>query len=243
MKIVDCFWEIANLGKKTVELTIERADDCHLDTINDCCETYDYVVVKVPMMMMDYNVLLSQLGFVMSEVQLHMTIRPSGFDVDGIRPWCDGVAFKPVSPDHVEDVCARITPDMFSTDRISLDHHFGPKVGMRRYQNWIRTAVQDKHTDLVTVIYQGTEVGFMLFRIDDGVFYLLLNGLYKEWQGKRLGIITPASPLLYLHARKINVETVDTHISSNNVPVVKLYDRLGYSFSSMTYVYVKHKKS
>ena len=242
MEVVDCIWEITNLGRKTVEITIEDKDEVYDDNeIISLYKSYDYVVFKVPMMKTDFNTLFTRLGFVMIEVQMNMVIHPESFNYGLLSEYYDNIFFKDVEGKCVDHVCERITPDMFSTDRISIDKQYGPVIGMRRYQNWIKSEIEKGTARLVTVFYKNKEVGFMLYRLKDKIFTLLLNGLYKEWQGKRLGIITPASPLLLIRKNNIDVDRIETCISSNNIPVVKLYDRLGYNFHAMKYVYVKHE--
>jgi hypothetical protein len=79
----------------------------------------------------------------------------------------------------------------------------------------------------------------LLRKAEDGLV-VLLNGLYKPYQRKGLGLLTPASPLMYIQRNNLHYEEVSTNISSNNVPVVKLYNRLGFTLDYQTYVFIKH---
>ena len=63
MNIIDCSWEKNNIGRSTVEITINRDDRIRNDMFDDLLCSYEYVVVKVPMNMIEYNYLLSNLGF------------------------------------------------------------------------------------------------------------------------------------------------------------------------------------
>ena len=80
----------------------------------------------------------------------------------------------------------------------------------------------------------------MLIRMEGDTIELLLNGLYKPYQGKGLGLITPASPMMFVKKNSLQIAKEITNISSNNIPVVKLYNRLQFQLLSQTYVFVKH---
>ena len=243
MKIVDCPWEIENIGKKTIEITLDGKNENLQEVLKAIRNEYEYVVVKIPMNMVEYNCLMAKECFTCMEVQMNVSINPVQFDYSKISHISAAVRMRPESGNKgIEKVLSHITPKMFSTDRITLDKEFGPAIGMRRYQNWLTAEVKSGKSQLVQMIYKGAEVGFMLYRITDSFFHLLLNGLYEEWQGKHLGIITPSSPLLLLKQTDEKVSVVGTSISSNNIPVVKLYNRLGFTLDSQTYVFTKHLK-
>lgn len=239
MKVIDCRWEIDNIGKRTVEITIDKDDAVSHAFLQEIYSQYEYVVVKVPMMKTEYNHLLASLGFVLMECQMNVSMEVSKFDYSKVDEISSVLDYKDEAM-SLESVLSSMSSEMFSTDRITLDREFGPAIGMRRYQNWMRTEVE-RGSSLYSVIYQGQKVGFMLFKISDGVFRLLLNGLYKEWQGRHLGIITPSSPLIYAKRFDASIYKVTTSISSNNIPAVKLYNRLGFTLDSQTYVFSKHR--
>lgn len=83
----------------------------------------------------------------------------------------------------------------------------------------------------------------MLIKFEGNTIDLLLNGLYKPYQGKGLGILTPASPMMFIKKMSLPCDSEITSISSNNIPVVKLYNRLHFKFINQTYVFVKHLAS
>ena len=63
----------------------------------------------------------------------------------------------------------------------------------------------------------------------------------SPFQGHRLGLLTTSSPLMYVSKENIDVSEEMACISSNNIPVVKLYDRLGFHLNEQHYVFVKHQ--
>lgn len=241
MKITDCPWELSNLRKKTIEITIENNDVCNKELLSQIYEDYDYVVVKVPMHMIDFNYTLSSLGFVIMEVQHNIHSDLGTIDASNYASIYENITFEQVTTE--EQMCELeklITQNMFSCDRITLDKKFGKVVGRNRYVNWILNNFGSKMADIALVLYQGQKVGFMMYQICNGVFHLILNGLFENFQGKHLGIITPLSPYIFCKKKSCDVNIVKTSISSNNIPVVKLYNKLGFILDSQTYVFVKH---
>lgn len=244
MKVVNCFWEERNIGRKTVEVSIEKEDHFVRNLLEQQIQNYEYAVVKVPMNMPSFNIGLSDMGFTCIESQMNVGISMEDFDFAKVVHLYDEVSYKVV--DNQEDfvsVLSCIEPGMFSTDRISLDPQFGEQVASQRYINWLTTEYERKKSKLVKVIFQNEHVGFMLIRIDGKTIDLILNGLYKQYQGKGLGLLTPASPMMFAKKKTLNITEEVTSISSNNIPVVKLYNRLHFQLRSQTYVYVKHLDS
>lgn len=241
MKVVNCTWELENIGKKTVEITVEGNDTFNSNTILQCLHGYEYAVVKVPMNMPDFNVGLSELGFACIEAQVTVGVETNNFDFCKTSHLYHDTSYQVVDDDDkLNYIVSNITPGMFSTDRISIDPHFGHDIGCKRYINWLTTEYRSKKSSLIRVIYKGQDVGFMLVKIEGGSIQLFLNGLYKPYQGKGLGLLTPASPLLYVKKNKLPITQEETSISSNNIPVVKLYNRLNFNILKQTYVFVKH---
>lgn len=242
MKVIDCYWEQVNIGKRTVEMTVEAHDSFSVDLFEDAVNDYEYLVVKVPMNRPSFNFGLSNMGFVCIECQLTVSKAYKDFDFFRLSSFYDRTSFEVVNSEELlNSVLTSITPGMFSTDRISLDSHFGLEIACCRYKNWLTTEYKKGKSRLIRVMYDGQHVGFMLIRVENQKIDLLLNGLYKHFQGQRLGLLTPSSPLMYVRKENIDVSEEMTCISSNNIPVVKLYDRLGFHLDEQHYVFVKHQ--
>lgn len=241
MRVVDCHWEQKNIGKKTVEITIETTDHNDFSLIERLTHGYEYAVVKVPMNKPAYNIGLSKLGYTCIETQMNVGVDYSKFDFSKVAHLYNDTTYEVVDTvDNFNAVVSFIQPGMFSTDRISIDPEFGESIGCQRYINWLTTEYESKRSQLIKVLYKNEHVGFMLIRIEDDTIDLLLNGLYKEYQGKGLGLLTPASPMMYVKKCGLQIAKETTSISSNNIPVVKLYNRLQFQLLQQTYVFVKH---
>ena len=241
MIVVDCPWELENIGKRTVEIMIEATDTYESESIESALVGYEYAVVKVPMNMIDFNIGLSCIDFICVETQMNIGISMQDFDLTKVDNLRKNTRFEIINNDKDFDtVISMISTGMFSTDRISLDPEFGLKTGCLRYVNWVTSEYRRGNSSLISMIYKGEHIGFMLVKIKDGVIYLLLNGLYKPFQGKGLGLLTPASPFLYVTQEKLDVLSEYTSISSNNIPVVKLYNKLNFHIINQSYVFIKH---
>lgn len=240
MKTTNCIWEQKNIGRKTVEILIEKDDSFDKSSISRLVQGYEYAVIKVPMNMPLFNIGLSRMGFDCIEIQQNMSMRYEDFDFSIVERIYNDTTYELVSHfDDFQEVLSLMEPGMFSTDRISIDPRFGDKIGFQRYVNWMTTEYYKGTSELIKVIYQDQHVGFMMLKFDSDEVQLLLNGLYKPFQRKGIGILTPASPLMYIRKNDIPIRIEKTSISSNNIPVVKLYNRLHFQISSQTYVFVK----
>lgn len=240
MRVINCHWEQKNIGKKTVEITIETTDHFDYPLIERRTRGYEYAVVKVPMNIPSFNIGLSRMGYTCIETQMNVGIDYNNFIFSKVAHLYDDTSYEIVNnADDFKSVVSHIEPGMFSTDRISIDPEFGETIGCQRYINWLTTEYESKQSQLIKVIYKKEHVGFMLIKIENDTIDLLLNGLYKEYQGKGLGLLTPASPMMYIKKNVLKVLREKTSISSNNIPVVKLYNRLNFQLYGQTYVFVK----
>lgn len=240
---VDCYWELQNIGKKTVEIAVEDTDIYESTLMERCTQGYDYVVVKVPMNAPSFNFGLSNLGYTCIENQMKVGIEFMKFDFSRVAHLYDETSYKVV--DNLYDfksVLSLIQPGMFSTDRVSIDPAFGESIGCQRYINWLISEYDNKKSQLIKVLFRKEHVGFMLVRIEGNSINLLLNGLYKNYQKRGLGLLTPASPMIFVKKNGLRVEKEQTSISSNNIPVVKLYNKLNFQLLQQKYVFIKHFK-
>ncbi len=242
MKVIDCNWELRNINKKTVEISIEENEFFEEDVINQMILGYEYVVIKVPMNMPAFNFGLTKMGYVNIETQMNVGIDLENFDFSTVSHLFKDTTYKHVvSQEDLYSIISNIEPGMFSTDRISIDPVFGEEIGCRRYINWLTTEFESKRSQLVQVFYCHEHVGFLLFRVINDTIKIVLNGLYKPFHGKGLGLLTPASALMYSKEKSLPITKAITCISSNNIPVVKLYNKLRFQLLQQTYVFVTHK--
>lgn len=242
MKITDCTWEKENIGSNVLEIDIERGDNHIIDIIASKNDEYDYIVVKVPVNMTAFNWELGQQGFTMIETQMKYSISFKDLNCKDpyMRSVLPNVTFKEVvTAKDLNDILDNITSDMFVTDRISLDPMYGTEKGCHRYKNYIANSYKQHSAEIIQTLFKEQNVGFEMFVVKDGICFGKLGGIYKNVQVPGLGLLTTCTPLLYTHD-KYGVNKFIPDVSSNNIPVVRLYNYIHAKLESLTYVFVKH---
>lgn len=243
MKVTDCYWEKANLGSKTAEIEIEQNDVFDSNTIIDIEQQYEYVVIKVPMKMAGYNFGLTKLGYTMTEVQCRLSKEYRDFDFEDrlIQRIMPHISFSKIEDKESFDALVkRITPGMFSTDRISLDPYYGLETAAQRYKNWMTSAFSGGTAQFLSLKYDNNEVGFSMYKQDRDLVEMILGGIFEEYQSRGIGIMTPTRHLLYAKQTGEPLKKVSTAISSNNSPVWKIYNHFNFKIDNLFYVYIKH---
>ena len=243
MKTVNATWELRNLGKRTIELTLEKADFLHepkqiYEDINAKEKEYhsEYTVVKVKSGKPQIGWELHKQGFWHIETQVNL--KAAYEDVVSAVKKVEGL-FDDISLQVVEtsaEVChiqAEIRRGMFTTDRIALDPYFGVEIANRRYAYWVEDEVK-KGSILSYAISKGDKIGFALGRNGHG----LLGGIFTQYQKRNMGIESEIAGW-----REIIREETDffyTAVSSNNLRVLRLHEAFGYRVKSLFDVFVRH---
>jgi acetyltransferase, GNAT family len=243
MKITDCIWEKTNLGVSTIEITLDEGDTTQQLAATDY-ERYGYVVAKVPVGMSHLHRYLAQQDFVFVECQYRLSkeISPELLSYDKVAAVAERLNFVPVTNQvQLDGIKRQVLQGMFSTDRISLDPRFGIETAARRYANWLQNDFDARRSRIEEVWLKGQHVGFMMVKVQGEVLHNVLNGLYLPYQRCGLGIVTAAAPLLYGMNYPSTIWCEETSISSNNMPVVRLYNYLDFRIDGLWYVFVKHR--
>lgn len=241
MKIIDCYWEKRNLNCSTVEVVVDNKDIFITDDFS-FIKKYDYVVVKVPVNKLDFNFGLSQLGFSLIELQMDMyaNLKTFNFEDKIVKRISPGIRFEEIkSEGDLNTLLSKITPGMFSTDRICLDPLFGEVVGCLRYHNWIIDEYNKKSAKIMNLIYNDKTIAFGMFKEEDNIRGLI-GGLFSDYQDEGLGWVAPCFFPLYVKSEKLGVKKIINPISSNNKAVWDLYEFFGYVPRNPHYVFVKH---
>ena len=235
MKIIDCFWEQANLDCRVAEVTISPEETLSLDAVQALEERYDYIVLKLPVGHFPCYERAANARYAFIEAQLSIQKKMDNWNLSPkdkkLLSRFSAVEVK--GPAEMEGVLSKITGKMFTTDRIYLDPVFGPEYSARRYRNWTRTAFE-QGAILQRFFYKDQEIGFGLSKYEDNVIHGLLGGAYE---GEGMGLIVPTGPL-FLENRRI--DWFKTKISANNTPVLRLYNHFNFEITNVEYVFVKH---
>jgi len=245
MKITDCIWELANIGKKTAEIIVEKDDILDRQLLRELDSQYEYQVMKVTSGNISANFFLEENGFRLIETQIAIELKYTDFD------WTDPLV-KYIEPDMVfldvrtkedfESIFERMTPEMFISDRIATDPYFGLDFSYRRYYNWMRTAFENHTASFFQMKYKNELIGFSMYRITGTVWHGDLGGVYP-YSGKGLGLLTACAPFLYIKQRGMKITKLVSAISSNNGPVLPAFNHCHYNFKKFIQVFIKHNDS
>ena len=242
MNIIDCIWEITNIGKKTVEISINRNEFFDNDFLREIDSKFEYQVVKVDSGNIEANIQLEKNGFHLIETQIEVEKKLGDFNFnDSLVKYIEpDVSFLDVKSDDVFDaIFERMTPDMFITDRIAVDPYFGLNYSYKRYCSWMRTAFESQSASFFEILYKGEHIGFSMYRVKDKIWHGDLGGLYPGY-GQGLGLLTACGAFLYMRQRGMNITKLVSNISSNNVSVIPTFNYCHYNFKKFVYVFVKH---
>lgn len=241
MRIIDCFWEKENIGATAFEVEIEKNDPFSSDFLHEV-PACDYLAVKVPAGMTAFNWYLGKQGFTLTETQIKYSMQIGDFDYDDrfIRRILPRVSYRIVKDlAEAEDITARIGTDMFLTDRISLDPAFGPELGCRRYCNYLLNSVRSGQNEVIGVYFDNLLVGFEMYSMEGDTCLGKLGGIFPDIQVPGLGFLVTCSPLLFT-AERYGARKFVADVSSNNMPIVSLYEYLHFRMEGLTYVFAKH---
>lgn len=243
MKFINCTWELDNLGKRVCEVRVDPGDVFNVSEIESRTANFEYIVIKVPMCKIDFNIGLGKIGYSIVETQINISQKYEMFNFEDrlskfMLKHSDEVIIK--TEKELNDILRRVTPDMFSSDRIYLDSHFPNGTSMRRYLNWIKSEFVNKSAIITKTLFDGREVGFGMYRDNNGDRQGLLGGIYEDEQDDGLGFLTGS--ISFLAGKKNNrpFNMLYTSISSNNLSMLQIYNYLHFRIDSMTYVFIKH---
>ena len=238
MKIIDAFWEKKNLNIETKEIIVNNNDSL-LDIdkiINSLSDKKHYIVIKIPIGRPDFIKLITDKGFYFIESLFKMSLRISTFQFPNfINKFDEMLTYKMITnSDEFACLENEIKKGIFTTDRIALDLNFGKDIAANRYVNWLKYEVK-KECEVFEIIHENTPIGFFAIKkITEKKYNLLLGGLYKNSMDMGFGFSILSKPIMEL--KKRNIDFAVTHVSSNNLHILKYYFLFGFSPIDIVYV-------
>lgn len=240
MNVVDCKWELKNLGCRVAEVSVQDFSDFDDSQIREIEERFDYVVIKAETKDFRLYEKLSCWGYQFVEAQLSVQKNLNKFDVSSdklVQYHMRHFRIEQInSESQFEENLSFMTPEMYNTDRIYLDPLFGPQYSLRRYQNWSMEEFR-KGSPCFKMMYQDKCAGLAVLKLEGETIVGLLAGFFDKYQRMGLGIMIPTLPLF---CEAPNCWLYKTNISSNNLPVIQMYIHHDYTFSRVRYVFIKH---
>ena len=240
MKIIDAVWEKRNLGMNVQEILIESSDTENLFNEYKKTLTASYQVLKIPVEKKEFMILAKKEGFEFVEMQFHsygmLDIAASIASDKKLQK--QNIYCKKVKSDIIfNKVIELVKLGIFTTDRIALDKSFGIEVSNRRYANWINDLRIKQDTDLRVVYFNEELIGFLIGTVSGNCYKALLGGVIPKYQGF-LGFYVFGAIFRELAAE---YKFLDVEYSSNNMPIVKLYQFFNFPIKQLSYVYTKHR--
>lgn len=241
MKIVDAYWEKRNLGVNCTEIEIEPSDKEN-DIIPSVLDAQnEYTVVKVPNMAPNVLSKLQKLGFeyIESSFKLVKRLNEKPQLPNIYKRYEQYIEIDLASKNEVKHIIGDIASgNIFVTDRIAIDPYFSEKQAGKRYANWISDLMAKDSCYICVAKYKGENMAFGIIESLDNKSHAVLGGLFSNYSKSSMGFLNVYANTLYPFS--IGDKSVHTHISSNNLPILKLHMLFGYSIESINYVLIKH---
>jgi hypothetical protein len=241
MKIVNAVWEMRNLGVICTEVTVEPRDreEVVLAQLSDLSSGYQ--VVKVPVARIGIMSALHRANFAFVESSISVEHGLNINHPEGLfARMVSASEYVSLGTKEIEHISLEIRSDMFKSDRVYLDPEFTREQAANRYVNWMMDEVS-RGASIYELRVKNVGVGFFLFRDDvERIGYSALAGLYPSSKLPGFGNVLLHQVLV--EAKKRKLHRLDSHVSGNNLAVVKNHIEQGFRISDMHYVYVRHVK-
>lgn len=242
MKIIETKWDHDILGVKSVEVRCDANDSQHSLTITlkELADSYDYIVVKVPVLQNQLIRKLPDLEFNFVETMFSVEKSLKNHTVDSrLVEKCVSLITREANFEETDYVRNHIIEGIFSTDRISLDEKFGPLLAAKRYWNWIQSEKELGASLFFVSLPNATPLGFFTLRVsNENVAYSVLSGVFDPQRTPGFGLVLLS--LILLRAEENGAKKIVSAISSNNLPVVRTHTQLGFEIKDISYVFTQH---
>lgn len=134
-----------------------------------------------------------------------------------------------------------IAGNAFANERFHIDPRLPRAIGDKRYQNWVRAAIEHPNQQLQVLRDSGSEeiIGFFIIEhMVDGTCYWHLNAISPKFRGRGIGR-RAWSTMLKL-ANTDGAHQIRTSVVARNVRVLNLYASLGFRLEppAMTFHWV-----
>ena len=239
MKIIDAIWEKRNLGVTTNEVIFESKDsiESFLDN-KDFIENKEYIVLKVPFNKNEITSCIQDQGYKYIESMITVRCNYCDFKLpEKYNKLASRVYSCKMNENDLDKLYKEIDRGLFKTDRIYLDDYFSHKLAAQRYNFWIKDNVE-KGISPYCVFYNDKQIGFFLDeKKEDNIYYGILGGVYNGFES--LGLLIMMEE--FVNRKNVGAKAFISHVSSNNLSIIKIYETFGFQMTELYYVFIKHK--
>ena len=244
MKIKETPWERENLGVESSAVFFIEEDDTRavLDQEIANNRKYQYLEAVVPTSRVDLLNALLESGFRFAELAIQQSTKTSYALPKIYERHARDFSFQLAKEDEIKDIYGAILQgSVFTTDKISLNPQFGPCVAARRYYNWISKEINEQKAYAYIIRCKEKNIGFtVLKKENNSVCDGMLSGLLSPDAFAGYGVYLGYS--IIQAAASMGAKVLKAHVSSNNMPVIRANQMLGYQIESMLYVLTKNSK-
>lgn len=241
MRIVDAVWEKRNLGVEVKEIICDYQDKSEklcseLEKVNEA-----YSVVKIPMGHTDLLLEVQKLGYSVMEMSIQVEGKIDKMEIPAIyQRFIPHISICNADESILKKVLDEIREgSIFDTDRIARDPDFSKRIAGERYYNWSCDEI-GRGAKTVVAYYKDEPVAFGINKIVGGTRYdAFLGGVFSKVQNRGLGFLA-----LYANMESVRYQggkIIETRVSSNNLPILRLHMQYGYEIKDMNYILVKHQ--
>jgi ribosomal protein S18 acetylase RimI-like enzyme len=243
-------WEKRNLGMHAYQLEGIIENYIFVESIleqkkEDLKENF-FVQLKLDADMIDEVKFSQDAGFKFAEMSicpyLDLNIVKSKISIDGTKsqyspelPSNSNVEKHYGSVEHLDSLIKNeiinISQESFSTDRFHMDSCCEKSIADARIGLWLELDILTENKNYCTYLRTNKNlIGFIIW--NQGGF--ILGGLSRNFIGKGFGKTLYIQAIL--DAMNSGLKEISTNISVNNLPVLNLYSKLGFSFRNPKYL-------
>ena len=243
MKIINADWEKRNIGVTCKEVILSTSDSITdlYDIISSFADLYNhYFVFKIPNCMPQHIQLLTECGYIFAETLFEVSLNVNEASVPSQIARIDSlIKYREIlNADEFLSISKEIEKGIFSTDRIALNPNFGKTAASTRYNNWLNDEIANA-TKIYEINYQTSPIGFFaLKKLSEKEYDNFLAGMYLDHNNFGLGFSIITKPIE--EVKKRGGDLITTHISSNNLQVMRLYFKFGFLPKDIVYVMTKN---
>ena len=243
MRIINATWEKRNLGIDCKEIIIDKEDQLNnfecLNELNNLSKKDEYLVLKTNKVDFSFFSKITRLGFVFNEILHEVSLSLDNVKIsDQLISLSNKIDYKLIPSNNLHVILNEIDKGIFDTDRIALNPSFGKKKSSKRYINWITDEI-NKNAEVYELTFRNKGIGFFaLKKIEDFNYDIFLAGIYNKFKNSGLGVSFLLKSIEELKSR--NIKKITTHVSSNNLPVLKIYIELGFTINENQYVFSRY---
>lgn len=165
--------------------------------------------------------LFQRAGFLFVEYSLKLVQRR----LSTFKPLARSMPLKPSSPSDLPTLLD-IGKTAFTEERMCRDERFPQEMVAARYANWIRNSAENGRDTVLVSATVSPPHGFVIVREEGSEAQFILAAVTPALRGSGVGALIISSAVDHMKGQ--GAKTGSTTVSSNNVPVLRVWESLGF---------------